>query len=448
MAIIPGSTPPPFTVSNRTLIAVRWAAIFGQIFAIFMGRFVLQIELPMTEVSACILLSLFINLFAIVTHGRRRLGENAATTYLAVDIVQFAMLLYFTGGFENPFAMLMITQVAVAAAVLNLGRMVALSFLSILMATFLSIWNRPLAWPEGQVIITPTYLLGEQIALIFAVAFIASYVWRISHEYRDIQNALYDTQISLGRQRQLAALGAQAAAAAHELGSPLSTIMIIAKDLNRDYANDPELKDDLGLLLQQVQRCTHILQDFASNPERKEDPLVTSQTLYDLMTSLAVQYKNERPHIQVTVHDHETFKGLMMTHPPEIVRSLGNLVQNAMQHAKQNVIVDLAPYGPKARVIIRDDGDGFAPSILARAGEPYFSTRKGSSTNMGLGLFIAQTLIENQGGQVRLRNHPKGGAEVLVTLPLAKYKDQAHIGDNDHEDSSGDTKKESIHVQG
>jgi two-component system sensor histidine kinase RegB len=357
------------------------------------------------------------------------------------------MLLYFTGGFENPFAMLMITQVAVAAAVLNLGRMVALSFLSILMATFLSIWNRPLAWPEGQVIITPTYLLGEQIALIFAVAFIASYVWRISHEYRDIQNALYDTQISLGRQRQLAALGAQAAAAAHELGSPLSTIMIIAKDLNRDYANDPELKDDLGLLLQQVQRCTHILQDFASNPERKEDPLVTSQTLYDLVTSLAVQYKNERPHIQVTVHDHETFKGLMMTHPPEIVRSLGNLVQNAMQHAKQGVTINLTPYGPKARIIIRDDGDGFAPSILARAGEPYFSTRKGSSTNMGLGLFIAQTLIENQGGQVRLRNHPKGGAEVLVTLPLAKYKDQAHIGDSDHEDSSGDTKEESIHVQ-
>ncbi len=120
-----------------------------------------------------------------------------------------------------------------------------------------------------------------------------------------------------------------------------------------------------------------------------------------------------------------------------------------MQHAKQDVTINLTPYGPKARIIIRDDGDGFAPSILARAGEPYFSTRKGSSTNMGLGLFIAQTLIENQGGQVRLRNHPKGGAEVLVTLPLAKYKEEAHIDGKDHtQDSSSDMKEESIDVQG
>lgn len=411
---------PNFTVSNRTLVAVRWASIFGQLLAVGLALFTLGIRLPLQEVTACIALLISINLFAMVTHGRRRLGENAATIYLALDIIQYGLLLYFTGGFENPFAMLMIAQVAVAAAVLNLGRMVMLSFLSILMATLLSIWNVPLAWPGGEVVITPTYLLGEQIALIFAVAFIASYVWRISYEYRDIQSALYDSQLSLSRQRQLAALGAQAAAAAHELGSPLSTIAIIAKDLYRDYANDPELKEDIALLVQQSHRCSEILKDFSAKPEREEDPLVTSQSIGDLFRSLAHDYRHERQGITVEVKDHPDLTGVMMAPGPDVIRSLGNLVQNAIQHATSRVEITLSPYGTKIRMIIHDDGEGFAPGILSRIGEPYLTTKSRGEQNMGLGLFIAQTLIESRGGQVRFRNHPKGGAEVMVSLPRAK----------------------------
>ncbi len=408
---------PNFTVSNRTLVAVRWAAVFGQLLAVALATFALSLRLPLQEVAACVALLIAINLFALVTHGRRRLGENAATVYLALDIIQYGLLLYFTGGFENPFAMLMIAQVAVAAAVLNLGRMILLSFLSILMATLLSIWNVPLVWPGGEVVITPTYLLGEQIALIFAVAFIASYVWRISYEYRDIQSALYDSQLSLSRQRQLAALGAQAAAAAHELGSPLSTIAIIAKDLHRDYANDPELKDDIALLVQQSQRCSEILKDFSAKPERDEDPLVTSQSVRDLCQSLADDYQHERPDIAIDIVDHPDLLDVMISPSPEVTRSLGNLVQNAIQHATSKVEMTALPYGNKIRMIIHDDGTGFAPDILARIGEPYLTTKSRGDQNMGLGLFIAQTLIESQGGQVRFRNHPRGGAEVMVTLP-------------------------------
>lgn len=408
---------PNFTVSNRTLVAVRWASVFGQLLAVALAYFTLDLHLPLKNVASCIALLIFINLFALIVHGRRRLGENAATVYLALDIIQFALLLYFTGGFENPFAMLMIAQVAVAAAVLNLARMVLLSFLSILMATLLSIWNIPLIWPGGEVVITPTYLLGEQIALIFAVAFIASYVWRISFEYRHIQNALYDSQLSLSRQRQLAALGAQAAAAAHELGSPLSTIAIIAKDLHRDYANDPELKEDITLLVEQTRRCSEILKDFSTNPERDEDPIVTARTPAQLMQDLADSYAHERPDITVTVTDSPDLAGQTLTPTPEVVRSLGNLVQNALQHAKSQVDITIKPYGARARFIIHDDGEGFAPTILARIGEPYLTTKTRENQNMGLGLFIAQTLIESRGGQVRFRNHPKGGAEVMVTLP-------------------------------
>lgn len=411
---------PSFTVSNRTLVAVRWASVFGQLLAVALALFALGIRLPLEEVAACIALLICINLFALVTHGRRRLGENAATVYLAMDIIQYGLLLYFTGGFENPFAMLMIAQVSVAAAVLNLGRMVLLSFLSILLATLLSIWNVPLAWPGGEVVITPTYLLGEQIALIFAVAFIASYVWRISYEYRDIQSALYDSQISLARQRQLAALGAQAAAAAHELGSPLSTIAIIAKDLDRDYANDPELKDDIALLVQQSARCSEILKGFSTQPERDEDPLVTRQTVGDLFRSLTHDYRHERPEIRTDITEHPDLVNVMIAPGPEVIRSLGNLVQNAIQHATSRVEINLTPYGTKIRMIIRDDGQGFAPSILSRIGEPYLTTKSRGEQNMGLGLFIAQTLIESRGGQVRFRNHPRGGAEVMVTLPKEK----------------------------
>ena len=430
---------PNFSVSNRTLVAVRWASVFGQLMAVMMAIFVLQISLPLLEVAACIALLIFINLFALVVHNRRRLNENAATAYLALDIIQYALLLYFTGGFENPFAMLMIAQVAVAAAVLNLGRMVLLSFLSILSATLLSIWNVPLAWPGGQVVITPSYLLGEQIALIFAVAFIASYVWRISYEFRHMQNALYDSQISLARQRQLAALGAQAAAAAHELGSPLSTIAIISKDLYRDYANDPELKDDLTLLVQQSQRCSDILKDFSSNPEREEDPLVTAQPVGDLLRDLAGQYIHERPEIQVSVTDNDDLKGVTMTHSPELMRSLGNLIQNGIQHAASRVDVTLRPYGAaKLRIVIHDDGGGFAPHVLARIGEPYLTTKARGTQNMGLGLFISQTLIESRGGQVRFRNHPKGGAEVMVTLPLHGKGNKPERPDMDEEERLDD----------
>ncbi len=408
---------PNFTVSNRTLVAVRWASVFGQLLAVSLAFFTLDLHLPIANVAACIGLLIFINLFALIVHGRRRLGENAATVYLALDIIQFALLLYFTGGFENPFAMLMISQVAVAAAVLNLGRMVLLSFLSILMATLLSIWNVPLIWPGGEVVITPTYLLGEQIALIFAVAFIASYVWRISYEYRHIQNALYDSQLSLSRQRQLAALGAQAAAAAHELGSPLSTIAIIAKDLHREYANDPEMKDDLNLLVEQIKRCSNILRDFSTNPERDEDPLVTARTPAQLMQELADSYAHERPDVMVTITDSPELSDQMLTPSAEVMRSLGNLIQNALQHARTHVDIILKLYGARIRLIIHDDGAGFAPAILARIGEPYLTTKTRDTQNMGLGLFIAQTLIESRGGQVRFRNHPKGGAEVMVTLP-------------------------------
>lgn len=425
---------PSFSVSNRTLVTVRWVAVFGQLMAVIMTSFVLQIRLPLAEVAACITLLIFINLFALVVHNRRRLNENAATIYLALDIIQYALLLYFTGGFENPFAMLMIAQVAVAAAVLNLGRMVLLSFLSILSATLLSIWNRPLAWPGGAVVITPSYLLGEQIALIFAVAFIASYVWRISYEFRHIQSALYDSQLSLSRQRQLAALGAQAAAAAHELGSPLSTIAIISKDLYRDYANDPELKDDLTLLVQQSQRCSDILKDFSSNPEREEDPLVTAQPIGTIMQELATAYRHERPQITVDIKEHDDIKGVTMTHSPELLRSLGNLVQNAIQHATSRVDVDMMPYGNKVRITVHDDGTGFAPGVLARIGEPYLTTKTGGTQNMGLGLFISQTLIESRGGQVRFRNHPKGGAEVMVTLPRPELNLKMGLSQGENDD--------------
>lgn len=416
---------PGFSVSNRTLVTVRWVSIFGQLLAVALASLVLQIHLPLVDVAACIALLVFVNLFALVVHNRRRLNENAATLYLAVDIIQYALLLYFTGGFENPFAMLMIAQVAVAAAVLNLGRMVLLSFLSILSATLLSIWNVPLAWPGGEVLIPPPYLLGQQIALIFAVAFIASYVWRISTEYRHMQSALYDSQLSLSRQRQLAALGAQAAAAAHELGSPLSTISIIAKDLYRDYANDHELKDDLTLLVQQVQRCSDILRDFSRNPERQEDPLVTAQPVSGMMHELAHQYAHERPGIGVNIDVASELSSVTMTHSPELMRSLGNLIQNAIQHAAAMVQVRLELYGMhRLRIIIRDDGVGFANSVLVRIGEPYLTTKARGTQNMGLGLFISQTLIESRGGQVRFRNHPQGGAEVMVTLPLEEKENK------------------------
>ncbi len=405
-----------FTVSNRTLIAVRWASLVGQLLAVALATFTLGIQLPLFKVAGCMAFLVAINLFSLLIHGRRRLSENAATFYLALDILQFATLLYFTGGFENPFAMLMIAQVAVAAAVLNLVRMVALSFLSILMATLLSIWNMPLAFLRQGLSNAKPYLLGEQIALIFAVGFIASYVWKISYEYRNIQSALYDSQISLSRQRQLAALGAQAAAAAHELGSPLSTIAIIAKDLYREYANDAELKDDLTLLMEQSKRCNEILKDFSSNPERDADPLAVNQPLYALVKELAEGYQHERPEIIVAVHDHPDLADVQMAPSPEINKSLGNLIQNAIQHAKSRVTIDLTPYGQKWRMVIHDDGAGFAPAVLARIGEPYVTTKTRGEQNMGLGLFIAQTLIESRGGQVRFRNHPKGGAEVMVTM--------------------------------
>lgn len=417
------SAHPSFSVSNRTLITVRWVHIAGQILAILIGILLLEIQLPIMPIIGCVMLLTSINAFAIAFHRHARLGENGAAIYLALDITQLALLLYFTGGFENPFSMMMIAPVAVAAAVLNLPRMVVLAFLSILLATLLSIWHRPLSWPGGEVVITPSYMLGEQIALIFALAFIASYVWRISYEFRHIQNALHDTQMTVYRQRQLSALGAQAAAAAHELGSPLSTISIIAKDLYREYANDPELKDDLTLLVEQSKRCSDILKDFSINPERVEDPLVTAQPLASFLHDLATQYRHERPDIIVDIIDDPALGGVTMTHSAELVRGLGNLVQNAIQYARARVTLTLQVQGNRIRILIRDDGDGFSPQVLARIGEPYLSTKRRGEQNMGLGLFISQTLLESRGSQVRFRNHPDGGAEVMVILPRLEGRD-------------------------
>ncbi|WP_259781327.1 ActS/PrrB/RegB family redox-sensitive histidine kinase [Aestuariispira ectoiniformans] len=402
----------------QTLVLVRWIAVAGQLAAILSVEYLLDFRLPILECLLAILLLAGSNILLGMGYPRReRLTDYHAARVLAFDLAQLTALIYLTGGLENPFTLLILVPVTVSATMLSRGATIMLTILALFAVTFLAFYQRPLPWMIGGLELPLIYVSGLWTALAVAIVFTTIYLWSLTEESRRTAEALAEAESALNRQQKLSALGGLAAAAAHELGSPLATIAVVAKELQSEVPAGSPIAEDIALLLSQSDRCREILAGLTQRPETSGGAPFEQTLLTNLVSDAANNYQTKRIEIDLNLDPASRGGEPEVPRKPEILQGLGNIVQNAGQFAATKITILLYWDENTVRVTVHDDGPGFPRQVLDSIGEPYISTRAGSGNHMGLGIFIAKTLLERVRARVRFRNRPvpKHGAEVEVT---------------------------------
>lgn len=421
--------PPRGGVRLRTLVLIRWAAVAGQLFTVATVHWGLGFSLPILPVGGAIALSALLNL--AVSLGRpasARIDDREATFFLVFDILQLAILLYLTGGLINPFALLLLAPVAIGATILSLASNIALSLLTIVCISVLGMVHEPLPWSGTSAPQLPDiFQAGVWAGLSLTVLLITLYGWRLAEEGRQMADALAAAQAALAREQRMSALGALAAAAAHELGTPLSTITVVAKEMLHEVEADDPLREDVELLSGEVDRCRSILARLTIDPAEDVSDAYTLVPLPALIEAAA--QSNRREGISMTFESGPLGEGVPTTAPiqvrsPEVMQGVGNIIQNAASFARHEVHIATRWTTEWAEVEVSDDGPGFSEALLDELGTPFISTRQGEEGHMGLGVFIAKTLLERTGATVTFGNRAagRGGAAVSVRWPNPVFK--------------------------
>jgi len=400
----------------QTLLLIRWIALAGQALAIVVVKFGLGFDIAFVPALLVVAVSVGLNTILTVRYApTTRLSDLQAALYLAYDTLQLAILLYLTGGIANPFAMLMLVPVTVSATVLSLRSTVLLGALVLACLSIVTVNHQPLPWQGDGLVLPDLYVAGIWVALVLGMTFISVYAWRVAAEARRMSDALAATQMALAREQQLSSLGGLAAAAAHELGTPLSTITLVAREMRREVEDGAALADDMDLLLRETERCREILAELSRDPRRESGAPFEQLALPALVDSIAAPLRTATP-IEITEHIAPGLAMPIVRTSPEIRHGLGNVIENATDFAATRVGIAITVSANEVALVIADDGPGFAHTVLGDLGEPYVSTRRDEG-GMGLGLFIAKTLLERTGAQVSFHNASSGGAEVVIRWP-------------------------------
>jgi two-component system sensor histidine kinase RegB len=396
-----------------TFVRLRWLAITGQSAAVVGAQFGLGLNLPFGWCFLVIAASSWLNLaLRIRFPASYRLNADSAALLLAFDIVQLAALLFLTGGLQNPFSLLFLAPVLISATALPPERTLALGLLAIGLATLLALVHRPLPWfADGRIEEPCLYVAGGWTAILLGTAFTGGYAWRVAEEARQLAHALAATELVLSREQHLSQLDGLAAAAAHELGTPLGTIMVVSKELIRQLGPNasPAIAEDLALLREQVDRCRSILGKLTSL-DGDGGGFLTTVTFSHLVEELVAPQRALGVVIDATGEGEGPEPSCQRN--PGVMFGLGNILDNAVDFATTRVAIDGRWNHERVWIEIRDDGPGFSAEVLLRAGEPYVTTRSvmqaqpdgEASVGLGLGLFIAKTLIERSGAQIILSN--------------------------------------------
>jgi two-component system sensor histidine kinase RegB len=412
----------------RTMIVLRWVAIVGQLTAILVGQYVYGLQLELGLCYFAVGLSVIGNLVAsFVFPENKRLSERENLSMVMFDLLQLGFLLFLSGGLHNPFALLLLGPVTVSAAVLTTRSTLLAGGTAIAMVTLLSKFHLSLKTDQGFILRVPDiFLFGNWIALVIAIVFIGAYSRRITSEMHSMSDALTATQMALSREQKLTDLGGVVAAAAHELGTPLATIKLASSELMDELENREDLWADAALIREQANRCRDILRDMG---QAGKDDLHLRQA--PLMTVIA-EAAEPHAHRGKAVHfSHDPLAGVEMSQPailrkPEIIHGLRNLVQNAVDFANKNVWVEGHWTTNTISIRIVDDGTGFPPHLIGRIGDPFVGRRKTPSEGqdrpgyegMGLGLFIAKTLLERSGAELSFAN---GSDPYMIAPDTAKH---------------------------
>lgn len=412
-----------------TLVKLRWLALLGQAIALVVTRFALGFSLPFGPCLLVVAGSAWLNIGLRLRFGHTdRLEDPPAAAMLAYDILQLTALLYLTGGIENPFSMLYLAPIMISAVSLS-GRITfVLTLLMIAAVSALTLMHYPVPWFPGETLQLPfIYSAGIWAANVISAAFIAIYASRVAVEARKLADALAATELVIAREQHLTQLDGLAAAAAHELGTPLATITLIVRDLEKQLPSDGPFGEDLAVLTQEVGRCRSILGKLTSLGD-------DSGTILDEMTLGLLLEEVVGPQrdfgVLITIVKNGEGREPVCRRNPGILYGLGNLIENAIDFAASEVRIMAQWNAGVVTVVIEDDGPGFSPDVVGRVGEPYVTTRfdrrakseEGSS--LGLGLFIAKTLLERSGATVATANFgpPKSGALITITWQRAAFE--------------------------
>lgn len=409
------------SVRLRTLGGIRWLAIVGQALSVLFIHYGLGLRLPIDAALAVTGVSLLVNVACFVIYpAATRLNHRQAGVHLAFDLVQLTALIYLTGGLENPFTLLILVPVTISATILPLRATIMLGLLAVILLIVLMFVHLPLPWTPPGLDLPVLYMIGIWVSLVMGLGFISIYCWQVAEEARRMSAGLAATQLALAREQRLAALGGLAAAAAHELGTPLGTIVVAAAELKREVAaaapDMAAVREDAELLHAQATRCRGILAQISARPGDDHG----AAHLRTLTVGALVEAAAE-PHLGPD----KTFDlriltpgpQLVIRRRPEIMHALGNLIENAMDFARTTVTVTVSWSDADLLIEVADDGPGFNVDILSALGEPYTTSRPDEG-GMGLGVFIAKTLLERTDARVRFGNRAaQQGAMVTIQWP-------------------------------
>ena len=398
----------------ETLIRLRWLAVGGQAATVAIVGVFLQFSMPIEIAGLLIVLLAAVNGWLQFSYpAAHRLEPSSALALLAFDLLQLTALLYVTGGISNPFAPLISVPVIISSASQPLRYSLALVLIAMLAITALVFSPFPLPWyPGDSVPFEPLLLAGMWFAIVSTTSFAAFYAYRVSHEANQLSEALTATELVLQREMHLSELDGLAAAAAHELGTPLATISLVAKEMSREIGTGHRLSDDVQLLISQADRCRDILRRLTTLSTGNEEHMKVLP-LSSLIEEVVAPHREFG--IEIAVNELSPRAAEPMgRRNAGIIYGLGNLIENAVDYARSRVTITVQHDNQRVTIKIEDDGEGFAPDILQRIGDPYVTRRnpQAKAGGLGLGLFIAKTLLERSGAELTFENSPGARIEV------------------------------------
>ena len=404
-------------LDKRTLVILRWIAIVGQYLTISIVYFVLKFELPFFYCSIIIFIGILTNFYLQFKFNKNQLNNFTSTFFLFYDLIQLSILLYLTGGVTNPFTILLIIPAIVSSTFLTLRSTINLSVITIIILIVLTINHLPLPHSgELHFHVPDTYLYAVPIAIIIGLIFLTYFGVRFGIESRKRTEALNKLELILAKEHELETIGLQAAAAAHSLGTPLSTITVIARELEKEIGNNPKYSKDIDLLLSQTKRCSDILKNL-SKDQLEEDSFLSDIKIEELLSEIVKSYTEiSEKKLSLLVEKNKLNPQIERT--LEITYGLRNFIGNAVKYSNSFVDITLESNNKITEVKVCDDGPGFSEDILNVLGEPYIRSKNkiiSSKSGLGLGTFIGKTLLERMKANVNFDKCPKtNGAMVTI----------------------------------
>ena len=404
-------------LNKITYVNLRWIGVIGQFVTINAVAFIFKFEFNFLLANIIVFLGALSNIFLFYFFKKNQLQEKISLTFLTLDIIQLSFLLYLTGGTINPFSIFLIIPSIFASNSLSIRPNILLIILTISSIILLTFYHQELPSPLNEYIFSNYYYYSVPLALIIALIFLSFFALTFGNESKVRKDALDKIQEVISKENELVSLGGQAAAAAHSLGTPLSTIKIISQDLYDNFKNNKELKKDVELLLSQVDRCNVILKKLSLNPVVEDDFIDKDITLHNYVKEIVNSFE-EISDKNFIINTEQNYNSFEISKLIEIVYGIRNFIGNANKFAKKNIYISITSDSENSSISVEDDGLGFPKDILSKIGDPYIKSlqsKNKSRAGLGLGIFIGKTLLEKNKAKLLIRNsETRGGAEIKI----------------------------------